>query len=327
MQNYLLRRLVWCLAAICVITCVNFLIIKLVPGDPVRAVIGEYPAPPDYIARIREEFGLDQPLYIQFARYVHNVIRGDFGFSFANRHAVLPLIIERAQYTLLLIIPSLLISLVLGIALALISVRKMNGALDNTISGVVLLGYSTPSFWLGQILVLVFAVGLSWLPAAGMRSLRVQSTGWAGMWDVWVHMLMPMACIIAFKLAVFLRVARASVFGVMHEDFVTTARAKGVSERSVLWRHVLPNAIIPVIAVVGFHFGNALTSSILVETVFAWPGLGSLFVSSIANRDFPVLQGILVLSTAMVVIANFAADVLSSLADPRVRRNIGARHG
>lgn len=324
MKKYLLRRLVWGLAAICVITCLNFLIIKLVPGDPVRALIGEYPAPPEYIETIRREFGLDQPLYIQFWLYISNLAHGDFGFSFANRQAVLPLILMRAQYTLLLIVPAIVISFVLGIALAVISVRKPNGSVDNGISGVVVLGYSTPSFWLGQILVLIFAVGLSWLPASGMMSLRVRYTGWASVWDVWLHMILPLACIISFKLAVFLRVARASIAGVSHDDFVTTARAKGMSEGWIMRQHILPNAIIPIIAVLGYQFGHALTGSILVETVFAWPGLGSLFVSAVAARDFPVLQGILVLATVLVVAANFTADLLSSLADPRIRRNLGS---
>jgi peptide/nickel transport system permease protein len=139
-------------------------------------------------------------------------------------------------------------------------------------------------------------------------------------------MLMPMACIISFKLAVILRVARASVIGVLHEDFVMTARAKGASESWIIWRHVLPNSIVPVIAVLGYNFGHCLTSSILVETVFAWPGLGSLFVSSITTRDFPVLQGILILSTALVVLANLLADLAASAADPRVRRNLGTRN-
>lgn len=327
MKAYLLRRLAWGIAAICVITCVNFMIIKLVPGDPVRAMIGEYPAPPEYIETIRREFGLDQPLYIQFWRYISNLAQGDFGFSFANRHAVLPLILQRAQYTLLLIVPAIVIAFVIGVGLAVISVRKPNGAVDNSISGIVVLGYSTPSFWLGQILVLIFAVALAWLPAAGMTSVRVRYSGWLSVWDIWLHMIMPLACIITFKLAVFLRVARASIIGVAHDDFVTTARAKGMSERWIMWRHVLPNAIIPVIAVLGYQFGHALTSSILVETVFAWPGVGSLFVSAVASRDFPVLQGILVLSTVLVVAANFIADLLSSLADPRIRRNLGARHG
>jgi peptide/nickel transport system permease protein len=326
MKSYLFRRLWWGLVAIFVISSVNFLIIKMVPGDPVKAIIGEYPVPETYIQEVRKAFGLDQPLYIQYVRYVGNLAQGDFGFSFANRRPVLPLILERAQYTLLLMVPAILIALVLGIGLALISVRKPNGMVDNLVSGVVVLGYSIPSFWLAQILVLTFAIGLSWLPAAGMRSVRVEATGWAGAQDLLLHMILPVFTIITFKLAVFLRVARASILGVMHDDYVATARAKGASERQVIWRHVLPNAIIPVIAVLGFHFGNALTNAILTETVFAWPGLGSLFVKAISTRDFPVLQGVLILSTVMVVTANLIADLLASLADPRIRRNLSAAH-
>jgi peptide/nickel transport system permease protein len=327
MKAYIIRRLAWGIVAICVITCLNFLIIKMVPGDPVRAMIGDYPVPQDYIDNIRRQYGLDQPLYIQFWRYISALVQGDFGYSFSNRHAVLPLILERAKYTLLLIIPAILFSLVVGIALAAVSARRPNGVVDNSISGIVILGYSVPSFWLGQLLVLFFAVLLVWLPAAGMTSLRVRHTGWALVWDVWLHMIMPLICIITFKLAIFLRVARASIIGVANDDFVTTARAKGMSERRIMWTHILPNAMIPVIAVLGYQFGHALTSSILVETVFAWPGVGQLFVSAIASRDFPVLQGILVLATTLVVLANFIADLLSALVDPRIRRNLGARHG
>lgn len=327
MTNYILRRLFWGLLAICIITCVNFVIIKLVPGDPVRAMLGDYPAPRDYVERVTRELGLDQPLHIQFVRYVTNLAQGDFGFSFSNRRPVLPLILDRAQYTLLLILPSIVVSVVLGIVLAMVSARRSQGAVDNSISAVVALGYSMPSFWLGQILVLIFAIGLSWLPAAGLRSLRVQPEGLSGALDVMKHMILPMICVVSFKLAIILRVARASIMGVLQDDFVITARAKGVPEREIMRRHILPNALIPVIAVTGYQFGHALTSSILVETVFAWPGLGSLFIDAVTNRDFPVLQGILVLSTVLVVAANLIADIVASYADPRVRRNLGARSG
>jgi peptide/nickel transport system permease protein len=326
MKKYLLRRLWWGLVAIFVITSVNFFMIKTVPGDPVKAIVGEYPVPQTYIEEVRKEFGLDKPLYVQYFNYMANLAQGDFGYSFANRRPVLPLILERGNNTLLLMVPAILLSLVIGIGLAIVSVRKTNGAVDNSVSGIVILGYSVPSFWLAQSLVLTFAIGLSWLPAAGMRSLRVEPTGWASTWDLLRHMVLPLFTIITFKLAIFLRVARASIVGVMNDDYVATARAKGMSERKIMWWHVLPNAIIPVIAVLGFHFGNALTNAILTETVFAWPGIGSLFVKAIANRDFPVLQGVLVLSTVMVVAANLIADLLASLADPRVRRNLGAKH-
>lgn len=325
MSRYFLRRVMWGVVTVAVIIAVNFLIVKLVPGDPVSGFIGEYPAPPEYVAQVRKEFGLDQPIYVQFFNYFANMLQGDFGFSFANRRPVLPLILDRAQYTLLLILPAIAIAVLLGISLAILTAARPSGPLNSSISSVVMFGYSMPAFWLGQVLVLIFAVGLSWLPAAGMRALRAELTGWSGVWDVWLHMIMPLICIVSFKLAVILRVARASIVGVMNEEFVTTARAKGVRNWKVMWGHVLPNAIVPIIVVLGYHLGHALTSSILVETVFAWPGLGTLFVQSIANRDFPVLQGILVLSTVLVVAGNLVADMLAALSDPRVRRNIRAR--
>lgn len=326
MTRYILRRVIWGLVTICVIISVNFAIVKLVPGDPVVALIGEYPAPAEYLEQVRRDYGLDQPMPIQFRNYVFAMARGDFGYSFVNRQAVLPLIVERAQYTLLLILPAIAISLVLGIALAMLTAAREGRVLNGLVSGLVMFGYSIPAFWLGQVLVLIFAVSLSWLPASGLRSVRVEQSGWSGLWDVLTHMIMPMLCIISFKLATILRVARASIVGVLNDDFVITARAKGADGGRVLWRHVLPNALVPIIIVLGYNLGHALTSSILVETVFAWPGIGTLFVRAIASRDYPVLQGVLVLSTVLVVLGNLLADVMAALADPRVRRNLGTRN-
>lgn len=326
MQRYFLTRLWWSIVTIIVIVIVNFLIIQMVPGDPVQALIGEYPAPPEYIEQIRRDFGLDQPLFVQLWQYLLNLSQGNLGFSFANRQPVLDLILNRSSYTLLLIMPALFFSALIGIALALAAASR-GGAIDNVITAVTLFGYSIPVFWLGQVLVLIFAILLGVLPASGMYSLRAPSTGIGAVWDMIQHMILPVFCIMTFKVAVFARTGRASILGVIRSDFVMTARAKGLGKRYVLWRHVLPNAIIPVVAVFGYQFGHALTSSLLVETVFAWPGLGQLFISAIAQRDFPVLQGILLFSTIFVVIANLLADLVYTLVDPRIRSGLGARHG
>jgi peptide/nickel transport system permease protein len=326
MTRYVLRRLAWGIVTILVIISVNFVIVKLVPGDPIIALIGDYPAPPEYIAQIRKDYGLDKSMPVQFENYAVNMLHGDFGYSFVNKQPVLSVILERAQYTLLLIIPAIALSCVFGVALAMLTAVRHNGVLNALVSGLVMFGYSMPAFWLGQLLVLIFAVSFSWLPAAGMRSARIEQVGWAGVVDVARHMILPLLCIISFKLATILRVARASIMGALNEDFVTTARAKGARNQRVLWRHVLPNTLVPIIIVLGFNLGHALTSSILVETVFAWPGLGTLFVSSIATRDYPVLQGILVLSTILVVAGNLIADLAAAWADPRVRRNMAARN-
>ncbi|HUP10153.1 MAG TPA: ABC transporter permease [Caldimonas sp.] len=326
MGRFLLARLAWTVPILLIILVVNFLVIHLAPGDPVQALVGDFPAPPGYLEQIRHDFGLDEPLWMQLFRYGENLARGNLGYSFANRQPVLGLILARAGTTLILMIPGLVAASVLGVVLALAAAPRAGSALDSGITALSLFGYSVPIFWLGQLLVILFAVRLGWLPAQGMTSLRGSATGWGHVRDVAWHLVLPAFSITIFFVAVVARVARASVVGVLSEDFITTAMAKGLSQRAILWRHVLPNAMIPVVTVIGYSFGYSLTGAILVETVFAWPGLGSLFVASIGNRDYPVLQGILLLSAVMVVAANLATDLAYALLDPRVRRGYGAAH-
>jgi peptide/nickel transport system permease protein len=326
LTRYILSRLGWSFVIICAIVAINFFIIQIVPGDPTIALVGEYPAPPEYIERIRKEYGLDQPVLFQFWNYILNLGRGNLGFSFVNRQPVLDVILSRAVNTLILMLPALFLAAPIGIALGLAVASRAGRFFDVGVTGLTLFGFSIPGFWLAQILVLLFAITLNLLPTAGMYSLRAPSQGWGAFYDLVRHMVLPVICIMTFKIAVFARTARASILGVIRSDFVMTARAKGLSRQHVLWRHVLPNAIIPIIAVFGYQFGHALTSSLLVETVFAWPGIGTLMVSSIARRDFPVLQGILLLSTILVVLANLLSDLLYAFADPRIRRGMGNRN-
>ena len=239
---------------------------------------------------------------------------------------MLDLIVVRAGTTLLLMVPGLVAASFVGVVLALAAAPRAGSLFDSGITALSLFGYSVPIFWLGQLLVILFAVDLGWLPAQGMTSLRGSATGWAYVRDVAWHLVLPAFSVTIFFVAVVARVARASIVGVLSEDFMLTAMAKGLSRRTILWRHVLPNAMIPVVTVIGYNFGYSLTGAILVETVFAWPGLGSLFVTSIGNRDYPVLQGIfLLLSAVMVVIANLATDLVYALLDPRVRRSYGVK--
>ena len=326
MGRFLLARLAWTVPILIVILIVNFLIIHLAPGDPVQALVGDFPAPPGYLEQIRHDFGLDQSLWVQLVRYGQNLLQGHLGFSFANRQPVLSLLLARAGTTLILMIPGLVAASVLGVVLALAAAPRAGSAFDSGITALSLFGYSVPIFWLGQLLVILFAVDLGWLPAQGMTSLRGSATGWGYVRDVAWHLVLPAFSITIFFVAVVARVARASIVGVLSEDFITTAMAKGLSRRTILWRHVLPNAMIPVVTVIGYSFGYSLTGAILVETVFAWPGLGSLFVASIGNRDYPVLQGILLLSAVMVVLANLPTDLVYALLDPRVRRGYGVAH-
>jgi peptide/nickel transport system permease protein len=319
MGSYLLERLAWALPIVLAILIINFLVLHVVPGDPVQALVGDFPTPAGYVAQVRQEFGLDQPLPHQLALYLYNVAHGNLGFSFANRAPVLALILGRAQLTLLLMLPAITLAAVLGVVLALAAAPRAGSLYDGAITAASLVGYSLPIFWLGQILVIVFAVKLHWLPAQGAISLRSQPTGAAAILDTLWHLVLPVLSVTIYYVAMVARVARASVLEAIGQDFVLTARAKGLSQRAVLWRHVLPNAMIPVVTVIGYNFGYALTGAILVETVFAWPGLGNLFITSIGNRDYPVLQGIFLFTAITVVIANVVTDLLYGVLDPRVR--------
>ena len=321
MIRYIAARLGWAAPTVLLIVILNFIIIHVVPGDPVSALVGDFPSPPGYVESVRASFGLDKPILTQLWLYLVNMAQGNLGFSFANRQPVLDLVLSRAQLTLLLMIPSLLLSAVLGIMVGMAAAPRAGKGVDSFITTLSLLGYSIPIFWLGQLLITVFAIQFNWLPAQGMISLRVKPTGMAAAIDVFWHMVLPVACITTYYAAIVARVARASVIEALHHDYILTARAKGLSARETLWKHALPNAIVPVITVIGYNFGYSLTGAILVESVFAWPGVGALFLSSVGNRDYPVLQGIFLLAGFAVVCANLVTDIACALVDPRVRKS------
>jgi peptide/nickel transport system permease protein len=323
MNKYKLSRIGWAVLSVFAILTVNFFVTRLMPGDPVAALVGEFPTPPGYVDEIRVRLGLDLPLYIQFFRYIRAVFQGDLGYSFVSMQPVATLLLEKARWTLLLMIPSLLIASVAGVLLALWVAPVAGKPRDNAVTAVSLFFYSIPVFWFGQILILVFAINLGWLPAQGMVSLRAGNMDlFARLVDVLRHMALPIFCLATTYSAIVVRVARASVIGILREDFVVTARAKGLSQREVLFHHILPNAAIPIVMVIAYNFGYSLTGSIFVETVFSWPGLGSAFLSSITSRDYPVLQGLFLFSSVVVVLANIAADLISASIDPRVKRSV-----
>lgn len=321
MPKYILSRLAWGVLIVLCILILNFLIVHAVPGDPLQALLGDFPVPPEYAAKVRAEFGLDQPILAQLWLYVENLLRGNLGFSFSNRAPVLGLMLARLGPTLLLVLPALVLASLLGVVLGTLAAPRAGGLQDSAITAISLFGYSVPIFWLGQLLVIVFAIRFNWLPASGMQSMRDDYQGFAAVLDVLKHLVLPGFSVMIFYIAIVARVARASVLEALHQDYVLTAKAKGLSRRYILWRHVLPNAMLPVLTVVGYNFGYALTGAILVETVFGWPGLGSLFITSITNRDYPVLQGIFLLVGVSVVLTNIVTDVLYAYLDPRVRKD------
>lgn len=320
MRAYVLSRLGWGVLIVLCILVLNFIIVHAVPGDPLQALLGDFPVPPEYAAKIRTEFGLDQPMTTQLWLYLRNLAQGNLGFSFANRMPVLDLLLGRLGPTLLLMLPALLLASIVGVALGIAAAPRAGSVQDSALTAVSLFGYSVPIFWLGQLLIIVFAINLGWLPAQGMHNMRDPTTGWEGALSLMRHLVLPGLSVMIFFVAVVARVARASVLEALHHDYVLTAKAKGLSRRYILWHHVLPNAMIPVITVIGYNFGTSLTGAILVETVYAWPGLGSLFITSIANRDYPVLQGTFLLVAVSVVIVNLLTDLLYAFLDPRVRK-------
>lgn len=316
---YALRRCAQAVILILGLIVFTFLLIRLAPGGPVSALVGNFPAPDSYVREVREEYGLNEPLWRQITLYVWNLLQGDLGYSFANREPVLDLIMARAGNTAMLMLSAMALAVAVGIPLGTVAARRPGSFLDSTVSTVGLAGYGMPVFWLGQLLILGLALRWSVFPPGGMTSLRAPVGGLGYMTTVAVHLALP-AFTLSFRyMALYLRVTRASMLDALRADFVLTARAKGLSRLTVSTKHALRNALLPVVTVVGYELGFALSGSVLVETVFSWPGIGRLLYTSITNRDTPVVLGIFLVFSVTVVIVNLLTDLLYAKLDPRVR--------
>ncbi|MCG6862880.1 MAG: ABC transporter permease [Chromatiaceae bacterium] len=281
-----------------------FLLIHLVPGDPVEAMLGESARPADRQA-LREALGLDQPLFEQYLRYLGGLARLDLGQSFQFQRPVTDLLAERAPPTLELAGAALALALVLAVPLGVLAARNRGGALDSGAMGFSLLGISIPNFWLGPLLILVFSLWLGWTPVSGR--------------DGPVSLILPAVTLGTGLAAVLARMVRSSVLEVLGEDFVRTARAKGLPETAVMWHHALRNAWLPVLTLVGLQLGGLLGGAVITETVFAWPGVGSLLVEAIQNRDYPVVQASVLLVSLAYVLVNTLTDLIYAWVDPRIR--------
>jgi peptide/nickel transport system permease protein len=319
MVNFVSRRLLHALPLLICVIVFNFFLIHLAPGDPIQALVGEFPAPESYIVEMRKAFGLDQPIYIQLLLYIKNVLAGDLGFSFYYRQPVLTVILDRVPATLQLMVPALLFSAAVGILLGVLSARKPYSLADNTISVFSLFGYCVPAFWLGQMLMAAFAIELGWLPSQGMKTVGVDLQGVSLIIDRTAHLALPFAALAIRHLAVNARMMRSSMLEVAYEDFVTVARAKGLDEKAVIAHHMVPNALMPVVTIIGVDVGFLFTGSVLVESVFGWPGIGRLMYESIVKRDYPVLMGNFLITTVLVVVVNLIVDLIYLWLDPRVK--------
>jgi peptide/nickel transport system permease protein len=286
-----------------------------VPGDTAQVLAGQAGADPEYLALIRERLELDRPLPYQVASYLRAAATGDLGFSVIQGRPVRDAILSRVPASLLLASTAFVLAAIIGVTLGVVAASRLGGAVDAAISVFSLVAYSLPVFWLGQLLVVLFAVRLHWLPAGGMRSADVQS----GVVDVARHLVLPAGTLSLLLAALIVRVTRTAMSDALGEDYIAAARAKGATELRVLVRHALPNALRPVITVLTGYLGLVLTGAVLVETVFVWPGLGRLLYDSVLSRDTPMLAGLLLFSAALVVLANILADVLYRVLDPRTR--------
>lgn len=318
MSRFIAGRVAWSALAVLVILLVNFIIIRLVPGSPIDAIIGEFPAPPEYRELLEEQFGLDQPVYVQLLNYFAQLLSGNMGYSFANNQAVFPLLIARAGFSAMLMIPGLILASTLGLLLAAAGARRAGTPMDTATAGFSLIGFSMPVFWLGQLLILLFAVNLGWLPAQGAGTWD-DADPLGSLMDRLSHLVLPVTCITLFYMAVLARVSRSAIGTALSQDYVRSAFSRGMGETYVLWRHAVRSVTGPIITIIGYNFGGILAGAILTETVFAWPGIGSLFIQSISRRDYAVVQGIFLFAGIAVVTANILVDIINAFLDPRIR--------
>ncbi|MBM3129856.1 MAG: ABC transporter permease [Chloroflexi bacterium] len=318
MRAYLVRRLLQLAPVVLLILAINFTLIQLAPGDPVLILAGDS-GNETYYAEMRAKYGLDRPAYEQFARYVLNILRGDFGYSFRYGQPVFAVILERVPATLLLMLTAQTIAIIVGIGLGMIAGSRPSGNLGLFIRTGAALGYALPVFWIGQLSILFFAYQLGWFPVYGMESLRAGYTGIARVFDIAHHLALPALTLAVVEIGLLVRLTDATLRDLSGEDFARTARAKGLRETIVVRRHILRNALLPVVTAIGGQLGALLTGAVLVEIVFAWPGLGRLLYDAMLARDYPLLMAMFLVSAFGVVIGNLITDLLYTRIDPRVR--------
>lgn len=303
MATFILRRLLLAIPTLFGVLVVAFLLLYIAPGDPVMAMVGER-ADEETIMRLRRELRLDDPLPVRFGHYVGNVVRGDLGESYITGRPIVRDIRERFPKTLQLAGAAMLLAATIGVTIGILSARRPGGAIDRFGLGLAYLGISFPVFWVGLLLILLFAVTLHWLPPSGSGGLR--------------YLILPAVALGMRSIAFLARMTRSAMLDALGSDFVRTARAKGLSERTVVVRHALRNAAIPIITVLGLDFGSYLTGSILTETIFSWPGIGRYVVNAISRRDLPAIQGAVLFLSTIFVLVNLLTDIAYAKADPRV---------
>ncbi len=312
MTRFLVRRLLVSVVVIWAIATLVFFMLRMVPGDPIGAMLAD--VDPSAAEALRARLGLDQPVYVQYVRWMVNMLRGDMGNSiYGSNQPVRQIIAEALPRTLSISLVAIVIALVISFTAGIISAVKKGTWMDHVVTFIAILGLSMPSFWLGILLIIVFAVNLNWLPAIGYAPLS------DGFWPWFSHIILPAIAVGTPFAAIIARMIRSSMLEVSREDFIRTARSKGLSARVVLVRHIFRNALIPVVTVMGIAFALLMTGAVIVENVFAIKGLGRVLIQSILNRDYPVVQGAILIVSLVFVATNLLVDVLYTVIDPRIR--------
>lgn len=324
MTDYIIRRLLLFIPMAIGIVVVTFCLLLLIPGDPASVLLGQE-ATPEGIASLRRALGLDDPWYIRLGTYFWNLLHGDMGMSIFQNAPVSEIILGRLGATIELAVVALLLAIIIGVTLGVLAANRQGGIVDAIAMLVAQFGISIPVYWLALLLMLGFAVHLGWLPAIGREEPLISALGMAltgnpaPLLDSLSHIILPALSLALNSAAIISRLVRTSMLEVLREDFVRTAKAKGMRRSKVIWKHALRNALLPVVSVIGLRFGALLGGAILTETIFAWPGLGQLTISAISQRDLPLIQGIVLTFAMIYATVTLLVDLLYAAVDPRIR--------
>ncbi len=314
------QKILYAVLLLLAVITLNFLLLHLAPGDPVDTIVGEMGgATPELIAQMRAEYGLDKSFPEQLFAYISRVARGDLGTSFSYNQPVTSVIMGRIGATLLLVLTALVIAVFVGALLGVIAAQKPKSFFSHLVTVISLLSYSAPVFWTGIMLLILFSYLIPIFPSFGMSEVGAKGTGLDYLFDVLRHLVLPVITLASIYIAVYSRMARASMMDVLGSDYIRTARSKGLNERVVVYKHALKNALLPVVTMAGLQFSQLIAGAVVVEAVFSWPGMGQLAFEGILRRDYTLLLGILFISTLIVVVVNIFTDLTYKLLDPRIK--------
>lgn len=320
MLRLIVKRLMQGIPLMLGVIVINFALIKSVPGSLLDVMTAEQQVTdPAMIERLRHLYGMDQSALMQLLKYIGSVMRFDLGFSYRQNMPVLDVILAHLPATLILMLASIALALLVGVSAGVLAAIRVNSIWDTLISALAVLCFAAPSFWLGIMMIILFSVKLGWFPVGGMETIGGNFTPWGHALDILHHLALPALALGLFYAATYARVMRASMLEVWQMDFVRTARAKGLSRMRVIINHTLRNALLPVVTLLGLQLGTVLGGSIVIEAVFSWPGIGQVLFDSVMSRNYPVVLGVLVLSSLLVIVINIFVDVIYTRLDPRIR--------